>query len=292
MYREKEKMTSMPFPSQLPVVTTGSLPAYIDSLKHIPKLSKEREVALFERYKNHNDLEAVREIVMAHLHYVVYIARGYSGYGLPIEDLVQQGNLGLMKSVKRFSLDHDVRLVSFAVHWIKAEIHEYILKNWKIVKVATTKAQRKLFFNLRKAKKRLGWFNGEEVALVAGDLGVKPRDVLEMEQRLSSNDESFEPVETDHEDLGVGPSSYLTSGEEADPAIVVASVELQEKRSKGLERALASLDDRSRDIVVHRWLKESRIGLRELAEKYGVSMERIRQIEARAMVTMRPQIAD
>ena len=283
-------MTSMPVSSQLPVVSTGNMPAYIDSLKNIPKLSKEREVALFKRYRDHNDLEAVREIVMAHLHYVVFIARGYSGYGLPIEDLVQQGNLGLMKSVKRFSLDHDVRLVSFAVHWIKAEIHEYILKNWKIVKVATTKAQRKLFFNLRKAKKRLGWFNGDEVNLIANDLGVKPHDVLEMEQRLSAYDESFEPVDSDQEESGSGPSSYLTSGEEGDPASLVASLELSEMRRRGLEKALSSLDDRSRDIVVHRWLTDAKLGLKELAEKYSISMERIRQIEARAMTTMRPYL--
>ena len=283
-------MTAKPFSSQLPAVSTGTMPAYIDSLKSIPKLSKEREISLFKRYRDHNDLEAVREIVMAHLHYVVYIARGYSGYGLPIEDLVQQGNLGLMKSVKRFSLDHDVRLVSFAVHWIKAEIHEYILKNWKIVKVATTKAQRKLFFNLRKAKKRLGWLNGEEVNLVAHNLGVKPHDVLEMEQRLSAHDESFEPLDSDQEETIAGPSSYLTNGEEGDPASLVASSELTEMRSRGLEKALASLDDRSRDIVVHRWLTDVRLGLKELAEKYNVSMERIRQIESRAMATMRPHI--
>ncbi|RPG49739.1 MAG: RNA polymerase sigma factor RpoH [Gammaproteobacteria bacterium TMED1] len=283
-------MTAKPFSSQLPAVSTGTMPAYIDSLKSIPKLSKEREISLFKRYRDHNDLEAVREIVMAHLHYVVYIARGYSGYGLPIEDLVQQGNLGLMKSVKRFSLDHDVRLVSFAVHWIKAEIHEYILKNWKIVKVATTKAQRKLFFNLRKAKKRLGWLNGEEVNLVAHNLGVKPHDVLEMEQRLSAHDESFEPLDSDQEETIAGPSSYLTSGEEGDPASLVASSELTEMRIRGLEKALASLDDRSRDIVVHRWLTDVRLGLKELAEKYNVSMERIRQIESRAMATMRPHI--
>lgn len=283
-------MTAKPFSGQLPAVSTGTMPAYIDSLKSIPKLSKEREISLFKRYRDHNDLEAVREIVMAHLHYVVYIARGYSGYGLPIEDLVQQGNLGLMKSVKRFSLDHDVRLVSFAVHWIKAEIHEYILKNWKIVKVATTKAQRKLFFNLRKAKKRLGWLNGEEVNLVAHNLGVKPHDVLEMEQRLSAHDESFEPLDSDQEETIAGPSSYLTNGEEGDPASLVASSELTEMRSRGLEKALASLDDRSRDIVVNRWLTDVRLGLKELAEKYNVSMERIRQIESRAMATMRPHI--
>lgn len=283
-------MTSMAYSSQLPAVTAGSIQSYTDSLKNIPRLSKEREVELFKSYREHDDLEAVREIVMSHLHYVVYIARGYAGYGLPLEDLVQQGNLGLMKSVKRFSLDHDVRLVSFAVHWIKAEIHEFILKNWKIVKVATTKAQRKLFFNLRKAKKRLGWFNKEEIDLVASDLGVQPQEVLEMEQRLSSYDESFEPVEVEKEDLVAGPSSYLTNGEGEDPAFVVAARELTAIRKKGLEEALASLDERSRDIVAQRWLRDSKVGLKELAEKYGVSMERIRQIETRAIVTMRPHI--
>ena len=211
-------MTALAYPQHLPALNSGSLQGYLDSVQSIPILSKEEEIALFEQYQEHDDLDAVRKIVMSHLRYVVYIARGYMGYGLPLEDLVQQGNVGLMKSVKRFSLEHKVRLVSFAVHWIKAEIHEFILKNWKIVKVATTKAQRKLFFNLRKAKKRLGWFSHEEVSQVADDLGVKPEEVLEMERRLTVNDESYEPVDTEQEEFFSGPSSYLTAGEVEDPA--------------------------------------------------------------------------
>ena len=184
--------TTISMPTQMPVLSTASLNGYLDSVQQIPVLSREEEVNLFKRFQEFNDLDAARTIVLSHLRYVAYIARSYAGYGLPLEDIVQQGNVGLMKSVKKFSLDHEVRLVTFAVHWIKAEIHEYILKNWKIVKVATTKAQRKLFFNLRKAKARLGWFNAEEVEQVASDLKVKPEEVLEMESRLGNFDESLD----------------------------------------------------------------------------------------------------
>ncbi|MBT5722722.1 MAG: RNA polymerase factor sigma-32, partial [Gammaproteobacteria bacterium] len=187
-------MTALSQTSRFPVLSSGTLQRYLDSIQQIPVLTAEEETELFQRFQVNEDLDAARELVMSHLRYVAYIARGYSGYGLPLEDLIQQGNVGLMKSVKKFDLSHGVRLVSFAVHWIKAEIHEYVLKNWKIVKVATTKAQRKLFFNLRKAKERLGWFNSEEVNQVASDLGVKPEEVLEMESRLANVDESFEPV--------------------------------------------------------------------------------------------------
>ncbi len=284
-------MTAVALKEQFPVLSTGTLQSYLDSIQQIPILTAEEEVELFHRFQDEDDLEAARKIVLSHLRYVVYIARGYNGYGLPLEDLIQQGNVGLMKSVKRFDLSHNVRLVSFAVHWIKAEIHEYILKNWKIVKVATTKAQRKLFFNLRKAKERLGWFNAEEVKQVANDLGVKPEEVVEMESRLANIDESFEPVAaSDDDDFLVGPSSYVTQGEVEDPAWVVANEEITDIQSSGLMEALRSLDERSRDIVESRWLTEEKASLKELAAKYGVSLERIRQIESRAFEKMQPFI--
>ncbi len=274
----------------LPVLSTGSLQGYLDTVQRIPVLDKDEEVKLFRRFQDEDDLEAARSIVMSHLRYVVFIARGYTGYGLPLEDLIQQGNVGLMKSVRRFSLDHKVRLVSFAVHWIKAEIHEFILKNWKIVKVVTTKAQRKLFFNLRKTKQRLGWFNQEEVDQVAKTLGVKPGEVMEMERRLTVIDEPFESVDTDEDHFRPGPAGYLTAGESEDPAMLAADEEISEMQSRDLQSALESLDDRARDIVTSRWLMDSKTGLRELSEKYGVSMERIRQIEARAFEKMQPYL--
>ena len=283
-------MTALAYPQHFPALRTGSLQGYLDSVQSIPILTREEEVALFEQYQSTEDLDAVRKIVLSHLRYVVYIARGYMGYGLPLEDLVQQGNVGLMKSVKRFSLTHKVRLVSFAVHWIKAEIHEFILKNWKIFKVATTKAQRKLFFNLRKSKARLGWFSHDEVGQAAADLGVKPEEVLEMEQRLSVVDESFEPVDTDDEEFHTGPASYLSAGDVEDPAWVAAEDEITDIQSEGLHEALTALDARSQDIVNSHWLTHEKTGLKELAAKYGISMERIRQIEARAFQKMQPYL--
>jgi len=274
----------------LPALSSSSLDSYIQVVGRIPALTREQEVALFERYQQEVDLDAVRQLVMSHLRYVVFIARGYAGYGLPVEDLIQQGNVGLMKSVKKFSLDHEVRLISFAVHWIKAEIHEYVLKNWKIVKVATTKAQRKLFFNLRKNKKRLGWFNQQEVDAVAETLGVARKDVLEMESRMSGMDESFDGPEDD-EGESASPAAYLSAGTEVDPAWVSADDEVTDLRSQGLHEALASLDERSRDIVESRWLVEPKTGLKELAAKYGVSMERIRQLEKKAFEKMQPYLA-
>ena len=274
----------------LPALSTGSLQGYLDTVQRIPVLDKDEEVKLFRRFQDEEDLDAARSIVMSHLRYVVFIARGYTGYGLPLEDLIQQGNVGLMKSVRRFSLDHKVRLVSYAVHWIKAEIHEFILKNWKIVKVVTTKAQRKLFFNLRKTKQRLGWFNQEEVDQVAKTLGVKPREVMEMERRLTVVDEPFESVDPDEDHFRPGPAGYLTAGEIEDPAMLAADEEIREMQSRDLQSALESLDDRARDIVTSRWLMDSKAGLRELSEKYGVSMERIRQIEARAFEKMQPYL--
>ena len=279
-------MTSLAQTSSIPVIATGSLQSYLDSIQQIRILERHEEEELFRQFQEQDDLEAARRLVLSHLRYVVYIAKGYSGYGLPVEDLIQQGNVGLMKSVKKFDLQHGVRLVSFAVHWIKAEIHDYILKNWKIVKVATTKAQRKLFFNLRKSKQRLGWFNSEEIKLVAADLGVKPQEVLEMEGRLASTDESYESQAIDDDDYSSGPSSYLTYEEEAGPSDLVEREEYQEFQYAGLKAALAALDDRSRDIVSARWLGEDKLSLKALAEKYGVSLERIRQIESKALQSM------
>ena len=282
-------MTALGQTSRFPVLSAGTLQGYLDSIQQISVLTAEEETELFQRFQVDEDLDAARELVMSHLRYVAYIARGYSGYGLPLEDLIQQGNVGLMKSVKKFDLSHGVRLVSFAVHWIKAEIHEYVLKNWKIVKVATTKAQRKLFFNLRKAKERLGWFNSEEVNQVASDLGVKPEEVLEMESRLANFDESFEPVTAnDDAEFNYSPSGYLSHGEAEDPSFVVSEEEQAAIIAGGLVEALKSLDERSRDIVEARWLQGEKTSLKELAEKYGVSLERIRQVEAKAFKTMQP----
>jgi len=282
-------MTALAQTLQFPVLSSGTLQSYLDSIQQIPVLTAQEETELFQRFKADEDLDAARELILSHLRYVAYIARGYSGYGLPLEDLIQQGNVGLMKSVKKFDLSHGVRLVSFAVHWIKAEIHEYVLKNWKIVKIATTKAQRKLFFNLRKAKERLGWFNSDEVNQVASDLGVKPSEVLEMESRLANFDESFEPVTiNDDDEFNYSPSGYLSHGEAEDPSCLVAEEEEAANIADGLSEALASLDERSRDIVQARWMQEEKASLKELAEKYGVSLERIRQVEAKAFKTMQP----
>jgi|TARA_B110000977_G_scaffold175618_1_gene230488 RNA polymerase sigma-32 factor len=282
-------MTVLGQTARFPVLSAGTLQGYLDSIQQISVLTAEEETELFQRFQVNEDLDAARELVMCHLRYVAYIARGYRGYGLPLEDLIQQGNVGLMKSVKKFDLSHGVRLVSFAVHWIKAEIHEYVLKNWKIVKVATTKAQRKLFFNLRKAKARLGWFNSDEVNQVASDLGVKPEEVLEMESRLANFDESFEPVTAnDDDEFNYSPSGYLSHGEAEDPSFVVSEEEQAAIITGGMEAALKSLDERSRDIVEARWLQGEKTSLKELAGKYGVSLERIRQVEAKAFKTMQP----
>ncbi|HIG44611.1 MAG: RNA polymerase sigma factor RpoH [bacterium] len=283
--------TTISMPTLMPVLSTASLTGYLDSVQQIPVLSRDEEVDLFKKFQEFNDLDAARVIVLSHLRYVAYIARSYAGYGLPLEDIVQQGNVGLMKSVKKFSLDHEVRLVTFAVHWIKAEIHEYILKNWKIVKVATTKAQRKLFFNLRKAKARLGWFNAEEVEQVANDLKVKPEEVREMESRLGNFDESYDNSADDMDgEPMAGPATYLTHGIEEDPGCVAADAEIADIRTAGISRALRMLDHRSRDIVESRWLSNQKAGLKELSEKWGVSMERIRQIEKASFKKMQDQL--
>src|SRR5574337_917326 len=265
----------------------GSLDAYIGAVHRIPVLSVEEEQELSREYQRDGDLAAARKLVMSHLRFVVHVARGYSGYGLQLADLIQEGNIGLMKAVKRFDPDHGVRLVSFAVHWIRAEMHEFILRNWRIVKVATTKAQRKLFFNLRKSKKRLGWMNAAEVSTVAKDLGVPEATVREMESRLSGRDIGFEaPVDAD-DDARPAPAAFLVD-DGADPYENVADEDYADNQMETLSDALAHLDPRSRDIIQRRWLDgSSKATLQDLADEYGVSAERIRQIEANAMKKMR-----
>lgn len=271
---------------------TGSLEAYIASVNQAPILSLEEEQGLARRLCADNDLEAARRLVVAHLRFVVKIARGYSGYGLPQADLIQEGNVGLMKAVKRFDPDVGVRLVSFAVHWVRAEIHEFILRNWRIVKIATTKAQRKLFFNLRSSKKRLGWLNQAEVNEVASDLGVKPSEVLEMEKRLGNYDASFDGHADEHDgDSGFSaPATYLES-QEAGPETLLENAEAARKNRAALNAAIATLDARSKDIIARRWLAEQKATLHELAAEYQVSAERIRQIENNALKKLRAGMA-
>ncbi len=270
---------------------TGNMEAYIGAAFQLPLLSAEEEHDLAVRLRDHNDLEAARGLVTSHLRFVVRIARGYNGYGLPQHDLIQEGTVGLMKAVRRFDPDIGVRLVSFAVHWIKAEIHEYILRNWRIVKVATTKAQRKLFFNLRSAKKRLGWFSRQEVDEVARDLGVKPETVLEMESRLANYDLAFDGSDTDDEDaLAIAPAAYLPDLRH-EPSRMLEQADSAASDRDHLYAALDSLDERSRDILQRRWLNESKETLHDLAGEYGVSAERIRQIEAAAMKKLRGTLA-
>jgi RNA polymerase sigma-32 factor len=274
---------NLPVPSAL-----GSLDAYIGAVHQIPVLTAEDEQALARRFREGEDLDAARELVHSHLRFVVHVARGYNGYGLQIGDLIQEGNIGLMKAVKRFDPDQGVRLVSFAVHWIRAEMHEFILKNWRIVKVATTKAQRKLFFNLRKSKKRLGWMNAEEVRQVAQDLNVSEREVLEMESRLSGRDIGFDaPSDEDDDHAPPSPAAYLRAAEE-DPSQSYERADEEDSKLGLLREGLSGLDARSRDIIKRRWLDDdSKITLQELADEYGVSAERIRQIEANALKKMR-----
>ncbi|MGH7747829.1 MAG: RNA polymerase sigma factor RpoH [Candidatus Dormibacteria bacterium] len=264
---------------------TGSLDAYIQAVSRIPVLSATEEQALALRFREQEDLDAARELVLHHLRFVVHVARGYLGYGLPLADLIQEGNIGLMKAVKRFDPDVGVRLVSFAVHWIKAEMHEFILKNWRIVKVATTKAQRKLFFNLRSSKKRLGWMNRAEVETIAKELKVSPEDVMEMESRLSGHDITFDitPETEDEDSHSVAPAAYLAADNNADPAQVLERTDSETRDEAQLRRALVKLDDRSRHIMRRRWLDENKATLQELADHYGVSAERIRQIENNAI---------
>jgi RNA polymerase sigma-32 factor len=267
----------------------GSFDAYMDKVSRIPVLSREAEADLAKRFRNEGDLEAARQLVMSHLRFVVHIARGYSGYGLPLGDVVQEGNVGLMKAVKRFDPNVGVRLVSFAVHWIRAEIHEYVLRNWRLVKVATTKAQRKLFFNLRKMKKNLAWLSAEETKNVARDLKVSPEEVTEMEKRLSARDLSFDPVPdagSEDGDETYSPAAYLPAPD-SDPALQIENAEWEDTTGDRLQSAMQTLDARSRDILVSRWTGEAAATLHDLADKYGVSAERIRQIEANAIKKLR-----
>jgi len=265
----------------------GSLDAYFNAIGRIPVLSREEEVALATRFHDENDVEAARQLVLSHLRFVVHIARGYLGYGLPMGDLVQEGNVGLMKAVKRFDPTVGVRLVSFAVHWIRAEIHEYVLRNWRLVKVATTKAQRKLFFNLRKYKRNLGWLTAEETQAVARELGVNASEVTEMERRLASRDVSYDPApDADEEEEAWSPSAYLPAPD-ADPALAVEHAEWDEDVSEKVSSAMSLLDARSQAILRARWMNEPKATLHDLAGQYGVSAERIRQIEANAIKKLR-----
>jgi len=268
-------------------LSAGNLDAYIRQIHSIPVLTSEEERELALRLEHQDDLAAAQQLIMSNLRFVVKIARGYSGYGLPLGDLIQEGNIGLMKAVKRFSASHGVRLISYAVHWIKSEIHEFVLRNWRIVKVATTKPQRKLFFKLRSSKKRLGWFNQDEVNDVAETLGVKPETVLEMESRLSGSDVTFDPPTNDNDDEHhFTPAAYLTDNRE-DPAHQLEIDDTQSQKLALMTDSLKTLDERSKDIIQRRWLNEDKATLHELADEYQVSAERIRQIEKNALGKMR-----
>jgi RNA polymerase sigma-32 factor len=260
----------------------ANLNAYVQAVSAFSILTVDEEQKLANDLYFNGNLDAARKLVMAHLRFVVHIARSYNGYGLPLGDLVQEGNVGLMKAVKRFNPEKGVRLVSFAVHWIKAEIHEFILKNWRIVKIATTKAQRKLFFNLRGAKKRLAWLSNDEAAAVAQDLGVDIKQVREMEGRLASYDAGFDADEDDEDSSYVAPAHYLEDNR-YDPAVRLEESNWEESNVNGLESAMQKLDDRSRTILQRRWLNDDKATLHDLAAEYGVSAERIRQLEKNAM---------
>ena len=264
-------------------VLSGSLESYIQSVREIPVLKKSEERALAVKLRDNDDLQAASQLIMHNLRFVIKVARGYSGYGLPLADLVQEGNVGLMKAVKRFDPEINVRLVSFAVHWIRAEIHEFILKNWKIVKVATTKAQRKLFFNLRSKKKRLAWMNQEEVTDIANDLGVTNKDVLEMEKRMSGQDIGFDLSADTDEDDSYSPNQYLQSEQVEDPSELLESSDWDSHTKTLFTNAMSTLDERSKDILACRWLVDEKATLQDLAAKYSVSAERIRQIESNAI---------
>ena len=273
----------------VPHLPIGSIDAYIYSVNQIPMLTAEEEQDCATRFQEQGDVEGARSLVLAHLRYVVRVARGYSGYGLPLSDLIQEGNVGLMKAVKRFDPKMGVRLVSFAVHWIKSEIHEYVLQNWRIVKVATTKSQRKLFFNLRQMKKRLGWMNKEEVDAIANDLGVTREDVMVMEQRLNAMDASFDADDSDDDDTHckTAPATYLQA-ENSDPAQLYEQDNSGTQSREKLHFALARLDERSQDILQQRWLLDDKaVTLHALADKYNVSAERVRQLEKNAMKKLR-----
>ena len=276
------------------VPSLGNLDAYISAVNRMPMLSAEEESSLARRFKEHQDVDAARTLVTSHLRLVVSVARQYLGYGLPHADLIQEGNIGLMKAVKRFDPDRSVRLVSFALHWIKAEIHEYILKNWRLVKVATTKAQRKLFFNLRSMKKGLDTLTPDAVTDIAEQLNVREKDVTEMETRMTGHEIALEPQGDDEEGTGFGPAAYLAAPG-SEPTEIIESRQRDWLHTEGLSNALATLDERSRNIVQSRWLRDEDEGgsrtLQDLANEYGVSAERIRQIEAQAMKKMKAALA-
>ncbi|MEH8026437.1 RNA polymerase sigma factor RpoH [Gallibacterium anatis] len=267
------------------LVPQGSLEGYIRAANEYPMLTAEEEKELAERLYYHQDVDAAKKLILSHLRFVIHIARGYSGYGLPQADLIQEGNVGLMKAVKRFNPEVGVRLVSFAVHWIKAEIHEYVLRNWRIVKVATTKAQRKLFFNLRKTKQRLGWFNANEVDMVANELGVSAEDVQEMESRMSGIDMAFD-LPTDDSEETYSPALYLED-KSSNFAAELEEENFENQATDQLSEALEQLDERSRHIIQTRWLDDNKTTLQELADHYGVSAERIRQLESNALKKLR-----
>jgi RNA polymerase sigma-32 factor len=282
---------ALPNPSLVLTGPVGSLEAYVERVSSIPMLTREQELELARRFREHQDLDAARDLVLSHLRFVVHIARGYMGYGLPVGDLIQEGNIGLMKAVKRFDPDMGVRLVSFAVHWIRAEIHEFVIRNWRLVRIATTKAQRKLFFNLRRMKKNLAWLNDEETRAVAVELGVAPEEVRDMEQRLAARDLSFDPApDTDEEEAVASPSLYLPSPE-ADPAAVIERDQWEGAVTESLAAALEGQDARSREVIRARWLAEDKRTLQDLADQYGVSAERIRQIESAALRKLRSALA-
>ncbi|EGR1176208.1 RNA polymerase sigma factor RpoH [Vibrio parahaemolyticus] len=285
-------MTKEAYPMAL--VTQDSLDSYIRSVNSYPMLTADEERELAERLHYKGEIEAAKGLILSHLRFVVHVARGYSGYGLPMADLVQEGNIGLMKAVKRFNPEVGVRLVSFAVHWIKAEIHEYVLRNWRIVKIATTKAQRKLFFNLRKSKKRLGWFNNGEVETVARELGVEPSEVREMESRLAAVDSTFD-MPTDDDDSATSsytaPMLYLED-KSSDVADNIEAANWEMHTNNRLGNALASLDERSQRIVRSRWLDDEKATLQDLADEFGVSAERIRQLEKNAMKKLKLAVGE
>ncbi|AXP61154.1 RNA polymerase sigma factor RpoH [Haemophilus influenzae] len=275
--------------TQMMLVPQGSIEGYIRAANEYPMLTAEEEKELAERLYYHEDLDAAKKLILSHLRFVIHVARGYSGYGLPQADLIQEGNIGLMKAVKRFNPEVGVRLVSFAVHWIKAEIHEYVLRNWRIVKVATTKAQRKLFFNLRKTKQRLGWFNENEVDMVANELGVSKEDVIEMESRMSGADVGFDLPTDDAETETYSPALYLED-KSSNFAAALENENFESQATEQLGTALQSLDARSQDIIKARWLDDNKATLHDLAAKYNVSAERIRQLETNALKKLKSAV--
>ncbi|OOF54652.1 RNA polymerase factor sigma-32 [Rodentibacter genomosp. 2] len=276
--------------TQMMLVPQGSIEGYIRAANEYPMLTAEEEKELAESLYYNGDIDAAKKLVLSHLRFVIHVARGYSGYGLPQADLIQEGNIGLMKAVKRFNPEVGVRLVSFAVHWIKAEIHEYVLRNWRIVKVATTKAQRKLFFNLRKTKQRLGWFNENELDIVANELGVSKEDVIEMESRMTGADVAFDLPTDDSESETYSPSLYLED-KSSNFAAELENENFESQATEQLSNALQSLDERSQDIIKSRWLDDNKATLHDLAAKYNVSAERIRQLEANALKKLKSAVS-